>query len=109
MTAVQSHISATFLNRKKKRGLLFVALIVLLVLVTMLSISLGQFTIPLSQLTGILAKGPMGASTLDETVVGESAFPACSSACSWALPWVWPVRSCRRSLPTLWQNLPSSA
>ncbi|WP_288812752.1 iron ABC transporter permease [uncultured Corynebacterium sp.] len=75
MTAVQSHISATFLNRKKKRGLLFAALIVLLVLVTMLSISLGQFTIPLSQLTGILAKGPMGASTLDETVVWRIRIP----------------------------------
>lgn len=68
-------VQDVFARRYRRRVGLFAVLAVLLAGVCAYSITAGQFPIPLSHLPDILSTGPMGAHTLDETVVWRIRIP----------------------------------
>ncbi|WP_080793239.1 FecCD family ABC transporter permease [Corynebacterium pacaense] len=62
-------------RRRATRIALFVGLGILLLATALWSIIVGQYTIPLADLPGVLAAGPLGATTMPEQVVWQIRIP----------------------------------
>ncbi|WP_370551575.1 FecCD family ABC transporter permease [Corynebacterium sp. ED61] len=75
MTSQVSTSEQVFAARRTKRLLLFTILILLVLGVAVMSVSAGQFSVPVSDLGRVLSKGPLGARLLDETVVWRIRIP----------------------------------
>jgi len=75
VTSQVSTSEQVFAARRTKRLLLFTILILLVLGVAVMSVSAGQFSVPVSDLGRVLSKGPLGARLLDETVVWRIRIP----------------------------------
>ncbi|WP_288801997.1 iron ABC transporter permease [uncultured Corynebacterium sp.] len=75
MTSQVSTSEQVFAARRTKRLLLFTILILLVLGVAVMSVSAGQFSVPVSDLGRVLSKGPLGARLLDEPVVWRIRIP----------------------------------
>lgn len=75
MTSQVATSEQVFAARRTKRLLLFTILILLVLGVAVMSVSAGQFSVPVSDLGRVLSKGPLGARLLDETVVWRIRIP----------------------------------
>ena len=75
MTSQVSTSEQVFAARRTKRLLLFTILILLVLGVAVMSVSAGQFSVPVSDLGRVLSKGPLGARLLDETVMWRIRIP----------------------------------
>jgi len=75
VTSQVSTSEQVFAARRTKRLLLFTILILLVLGVAVMSVSAGQFSVPVSDLGRVLSKGPLGARLLDETVMWRIRIP----------------------------------
>lgn len=74
-TPSQAGGGEAFVQRNRNRVWLFTALVALLVAVSALSISVGQYHVALRDLPAILAVGPTGAESITESVVWRIRLP----------------------------------
>lgn len=75
MVEVSHSAQATFAARKKSRIALTVSLLVSLVAIFLLSLTVGQYNIAVSDIGRILGVGPLGVSTMEESVIWQIRLP----------------------------------